>query len=447
MSDTTISNDADVTGRADTCVLASTATPAFADACELAAIALQDMREYDQALDSLTNIPPSATAMLTQGTRSGGTQELPASLRPDAVEDAQDPDTSDAQATKPVVSRKRLIAIGAAVVALVAIVAAAAFMPSLFGQPDAAAVAEVLKSNADFMDGFAANDYVEPSAYALSDVAITACEQDDDGSMIVDATAMLENASFESACTVSLKFARDGQQERYPDLQGADAGATGWVGAVLQATADTRAIAGVTVDPEFPEGFAPAFDDTAQTCTYTAEQSYEFWFGSNKVQTVYTYVFNGEAWTRSAGVPSAAVAYDSAAILGDYVPHAGDAASLEAFRITNFDAGSGAFAVEYRATAPGFVNDSVSGVFQCTLVQSDPTDATRAYQQTDGSIYAFSGEGSSSGGAGTASIEGSFGLDGTIFVALSIDYTHTPLLFGTPTDETMTLEGTLAHMS
>ena len=432
---------------ADTQTLPATGAPSFADACERAALAVQDMRERDQAMENLL-MPAATTAVLTEATRSGGTQEMPASLRV-AAQQAAVPAETPEDAAPPEASRfsrrRVLIAAGSAA-ALVLIGLAAWWSISSLTRVDAAVVTQVLEADSSFMDGFASDDYVEPSPYALEDVQVVSVQTDDDGSSVADVTARLENESFSSEVSATIKLARSSERARYSELKNAPATDSGWLGAVIASSATTRAIAGVTVDDEFPDGFDPTFDAAMQTCTYTAERVYDLWFAESSVSTPYTYTFDGTAWARSEGASERTVAYDAAALEGVYAPGDGDTGALTDVTLLGLDEQAGTFAIEYRASTPGFGAASVSGTLQCTLAPAGPTDDAAAYRQVDGQSYTFAGEGTSTGGAGTASITGVVGLDGNLVVSLSIDYTEEPFLFGSPSDETMTVAGVLVRL-
>ena len=425
-----------------------TGTPSFADACERAALAVQDMRERDQAMETLL-MPAATTAVLTEATRSGGTQEMPASLRVAAQQAATTPTEASEDAVPseaPRFPRRRVLIVAGAAVALVLIGLAAWWGISSLTRVDATVVAQVLEADSAFMDGFASDDYVEPSPYALEDVQVVSVQTDDDGSSLADVTARLENESFSSEVSATVKLARSSERARYSELKNAPATDSGWSGAVIASSATTRAIAGVTVDDEFPDGFDPTFDAAAQTCTYTAERTFDLWFAASTVSTPYTYTFDGTAWARSEGASERTVTYDAAALEGAYAPGDGDTGALTDVTLLGFDEQSGTFAIEYRASTPGFGTASVSGTLQCTLAPAEPTDDAAAYRQVDGQSYTFAGEGTSTGGAGTASITGVVGLDGNLVVSLSIDYTEEPFLFGSPSDETMTVAGVLVRV-
>ena len=435
------------TDAAPTLVLPPTGTPAHADACEDAAIAAQDMVERAQAMETLL-IPASTTAALTEATRSGGTQRMPAGLR--AAAEAAQAEAAGADGTPrdgaaPAarrVRRRALVLVAAAV--LVAVAAAVAwFALGAASQPDAGAVRQVIEADADIMDGFAADDYVEDSPYGLSDVRITSVQRQEDGSLLVDATAGLANESFDSDPAVTLLFVRAQERDRYPGLASA-VEASGWAGAVIRADATTRATAGVTRDPDFPDGFSASFDAASQTCTYTAERTFDLWFGATTVSTPYTYTFDGSSWVRAAGDATSSFSWDASALEGSYA--AGDGTGqISSFTISNVDPAAGTFTVEYRAAPGGWGASEVTGVLSCTLAQGKPDEGTRSFRQADGRVYTFTGEGTSSGGAGTASVSGALGLDGTVYVDLSADYTRQPFLIGEATDETLEVSGALAR--
>lgn len=442
---------------------APTATFFYANACERAAAAERNLRDQDLAMSSLAG-QASATYVLPTGSRAvSGTQEFPDTLR-QALDEA-DAKASAARATSGEQAGQlwfdeepkrhgtvwRRVLIGAAVaLALVAGAAAVAFfvldVPSWFQEVDQADVERALERDETFMAGFAANDYVTPSAYTLSDVQIDAVGSGEDGSKTVSAAAVLTNESFESEATATILFVRAGDAANY--AQFADVSSEGlerndWVGVVTESSAVTRAVAGVTNDPELGASFAPTFDEASQTCTYTAEGSTDLWFAVRTTATAYTYTFDGNAWQRSVGEPQSALAYNAKALAGEYAPQDSGASRMDAFRITNVDAQAGTFTVEYQVTPSGFGNDPITGVITCTISVMDASDAGRGYAQADGFAYAFSGDGSSSGGGNTAHIEGFLGLDGALVFDFTGDYTRMPFLFGDPTNETMQVAGTV----
>lgn len=427
--------DEEATARID---LAATATPAYADACAQASEALQDLLEHNLAMTSLTSVLPRQDAPLYRAGRDGSTQAMPRVLEVEPPRPADD----DPAPRRPRVSRRTAL-----VLAVVACAVGAFFAfggPALFSQVTEADVERVLAADSSFMDGFASNDYVTPSAYELSDVRITQTQTDADGAVVVDATATLANESFSSDCLVILKFARAQDADRIPDLAGAQRieGET-WAGAIVQSSATTRAIAPVTSDPDFPRGLDVTFDAEAQTCSFESATTDELWFGVRTTTVPYTYSFDGESWSRSAGDASSSFALNADALAGAYAPSGSGAGAFSTFTVRGVDAGAAAFTIEYKATSGGLAPLTVTGIIECSFTIEPDGDSS--LRQSDGYVYAFTGEGTSSGGAGSSKIEGAIGLDGTLVVDATVDYTRPAFLFGSASDEQLAISGTLAH--
>ena len=97
---------------------------------------------------------------------------------------------------------------------------------------------------------------------------------------------------------------------------------------------------------------------------------------------------------------------------------------MTSFRIVDFDASTGAMpSIEYKATSSGFNPQTISGVIACQMTSEAAGEGSGSFRQVDGFVYAFSGDGQSSGGDGAAHIEGVLGLDGSILFDFSGDYT------------------------
>lgn len=427
--------------------LAKTATSTYAAACELVAIARADLAEYNQAVSSLTQVLPTATATLQQGGRDGWTQALHRPVASDAV----DADSLDEKPKKRRLPRWAVVLIavlllgGAGVGAFFAL-GGPAYVASMLAEVDEPAVSAVLEQDGAFMRGFASNDYVGESAYQLSEVRITQAVTEEDGSVLVDAEATLSNEFFKSECLVHLIFVHASQADRYPSMQDVETATSPdgeWLGTLSQSSATTRAIAGVTNDPEFPEGFSATFDEAAQTCSYTGTSALDMWFGSRKTSTPYTYSFDGQVWTRAAGESTEEFSYNADALAGYYAAQDGDASRMTSFRIVDFDASTGAFSIEYKASSGGFNPQTISGVIACQMSSEPAGEGSGSFRQADGFVYAFSGDGQSSGGDGTAHIEGVLGLDGSILFDFSGDYTKPAFLFGNPSNESMWISGSV----
>lgn len=427
--------------------LAKTATSTYAAACELVAIARRDLAEYNQAVNSLTQVLPTATATLQQGGRDGWTQALHRPVSADSVEaDSLDEKPKKRRMPRWAIVLIVILLVGGAGVGGFFALGGPAYIASMLAEVDESAVAAVLEQDDAFMRGFASTDYVGESTYQLSDVRITQAVTEDDGSVLVDAEAVLTNEFFKSECLVHLIFVHASQVDRYPSMQDAETATSPdgeWLGTLSQSSATTRAIAGVTNDPDFPEGFSPTFDEASQTCSYTGVSSLDMWFGSRRTSTPYTYTFDGQAWTRSAGEATEEFSYNADALAGYYSTQDGDAGRMTSFRIVDFDASTGAFSIEYKATSSGFNPQTISGVIACQMTSEAAGEGSGSFRQADGFVYAFSGDGQSSGGDGTAHIEGVLGLDGSILFDFSGDYTKPAFLFGNPSNESMEISGSV----
>lgn len=427
--------------------LAKTATSTYAAACELVAIARRDLAEYNQAVNSLTQVLPTATATLQQGGRDGWTQALHRPVSADAVEaDSLDEKPKKRRMPRWAIVLIVILLVGGAGVGGFFALGGPAYIASMLAEVDESAVRAVLEQDDAFMRGFASTDYVGESAYQLSDVRITQAVTEDDGSVLVDAEAVLTNEFFKSECLVHLIFVHASQADRYPSMQDAETATSPdgeWLGTLSQSSATTRAIAGVTNDPDFPEGFSPTFDEASQTCSYTGVSALDMWFGSRKTSTPYTYAFDGQIWTRSAGEATEEFSYNADALAGYYSAQDGDAGRMASFRIVDFDASTGAFSIEYKATSSGFNPQTISGVIACQMTSEAAGEGSGSFRQADGFVYAFSGDGQSSGGDGAAHIEGVLGLDGSILFDFSGDYTKPAFLFGNPSNESMEISGSV----
>ena len=77
------------------------------------------------------------------------------------------------------------------------------------------------------------------------------------------------------------------------------------------------------------------------------------------------------------------------------------------------------------------------------MSSSPASEGSGDFSQSDGYVYTFVGDGTSSAGDGASHIEGVLGLDGEIFFDFSGDYTKPAFLFGNPSNETMTISGSV----
>ena len=245
---------------------------------------------------------------------------------------------------------------------------------------------------------------------------------EDDGSVLVDAEAVLTNEFFKSECLVHLIFVHASQADRYPSMQDAETATSPdgeWLGTLSQSSATTRAIAGVTNDPDFPEGFSPTFDEASQTCSYTGVGAlrHVVWLAQD-LDPVYLYI-------RWADLDEERRRGDGGVLLqrrraGGLLLRSRRRRRAHGILAGSWlDASTGAFSIEYKATSSGFNPQTISGVIACQMTSEAAGEGSGSFRQADGFVYAFSGDGQSSGGDGAAHIEGVLGLDGAASCSIS----------------------------
>ena len=153
--------------------------------------------EHNLAMTSLTSVLPAGTRRSTAPARRFARRPCRACSKWSAPRPADD----DPAPRRPRVSRRTAL-----VLAVVALVACAVRRRVLRLRRPRAVVSQVTEADVErpfvreadssFMDGFASNDYVTPSAYELSDVRITQTRRTRTVRWCVDATATLANESF-----------------------------------------------------------------------------------------------------------------------------------------------------------------------------------------------------------------------------------------------------------
>lgn len=343
---------------------------------------------------------------------------------------------------------RRFVVVGAVCAAVALVLVAVGVACASLGTekgPTSRDVAAVLEADADFMAGFAEDDYVTPTPYRLRDVEVAGEERGSDGMWDVSATATLENESFSSACEVELSFAPSQDAGQYPELfSGTPEAArdSAWVGVVDEASAETRAIAAVDHDEEIAsDDFAPTFDARRQTCTLTVAKTTDLWFGASEEAQTYAYAFDGTRWQRRLAedvVRSASFGE----LAGAYAGSEGDARAFTTFAVEDVDADAGTFTLVYERRATSLLGDNaVSGSIACSLKSAAATPSTEKYAQADGRVYTFAGTGTSSGGDGAATIEGTLTPNYGMSFTLEADYTKEPFLFGDAEPATLTVTG------
>lgn len=456
--------------------LAPHAVPAAADACEAAASACAEAarlgglarccEEAARAAEAWAGAQDDrATALLALSDEApttvmapdgpGGTEALASGVMRvrNCVADevmAEEERRAAAQETKR--ARRRRMRIAAAIclaVAGAAAVGVTAFVQTgglaQFSQVTEADARQVLARDADVMDGFAENDYVEALPYELTALTVDGSSEQD-GVRTLSVSAAIANGRFQSSFTAELAFVRASDLPAHPEFADAAVpeGAAGadWVGRVVRVSdVKTEAVAGIDFDDAVDDpDFSPSFDRGHQTCTYTVKSAETLWFAQVDSARTIGYAFNGTRWVRrSTSDAVATVRYRN--LDGSYHAAGGDADAFDALRIEGLDAERGTFTLVYDKHAEGLMgDDAVSGSIACSIQRAEATPAYAAYEQADGCVYTFTGTGTSSAGDGAASVEGVLGDDYTIDLTLTADYTKKAFLFGTETPDTLTVE-------
>lgn len=436
-----------------------------ADACELCALATEEQRARQAAMNALAEEPilisvsPRTDGSLYGAVPSGDTAAFPTSvLRPRSTaqpeqEASQAPDESEREPKpeRPRRSRKPFV-IGAVAALLVVLAATTVFFSlggfALFATVDVADVEAVLRADADFMDGFASDDYVEPSSYELADVEIQSEVPSDEGSKLVSVSAVLANRSFESHCALVLEFVRVRDLPAHEEFAGIaipnDAADTDWVGRIDEAEAVTRALRGIDFDDEVSEEFSANFDDALQTCSFTTEDVQEFWFADITTTQERSYSFDGTAWVRDElPEPTVTVAYKG--LEGAYEAGTGGASQFTMFKVTDLDETSGTFSIQYEKAASTINGDAIGGELACAISREDAASSYDEYRQPDGYVYAFEGTGTSDAGNGEARITGILTPDKSIVFDFEGDYTYKPFIFGEERPDVIKVSGSFAR--
>ena len=196
--------------------------------------------------------------------------------------------------------------------------------------------------------------------------------------------------------------------------------------------------------PRFPrDAFAPAFDEATQTCSFTSVALRAcLWFGRCELRDpLYLYVRRQPLGARVAeGETSSSFAYNADAMAGSYAAVSGDAWRMTSFKIVGFDARRVRSPSSTRRTSSGFSPADHLGRLTCTMSSSPASEGSGRFSQSDGYVYTFVGDGTSSAGDGTSHIEGVLGLDGEHLLRF-LGRLHQARVscFGNPSNETITM--------
>lgn len=431
----------------------TTSSVEFADACEACASAIEALSA--PCIQSTCDVPdanPSDAAETVPldplGTEDGDGLVAPVALYPEEqipvdrtaafptgiMEALESHDQEDAVAAKGLrrflSTRRGKLLVGMVAAVAVLAIAVGAFFASggfgLFSTVNEELVEETLRSDADFMDGYASNEYVNPSEYELSNVRILSESDEGDGVKRVQVSATLANDSFSSDCNLSMEYVQVKNIEGASDFREVavpqDAAATDWVGRIVSEDAATKAISGVDYDPSVPEGFDPTFNEEAQSCSFEDSEMVSLWFADVTNTTEYAYSFNGEVWERKEPEERLGVVYLDE-LEGSYTAAGGDAGEFTTFSVSDLDVAAGTFTLTYEKSAGFLSNDAISGSLSCTLTRMTVSSAYDDYRQEDGAVYLFEGTGTSSGGDGEARISGALTAEGGLVFKFQGDYT------------------------
>ena len=421
----------------------SESLPSFAQACEICSRAQAEFLAQEQA--DQAGFPAQAAVDEEAADRLEATAAYPTEVLA-AAEKCEDDDPASASTSVLQCIPKRAVAIAAAAAVLFVAAVAAFFGTEGFGMFDAVRVSDVERSllvNTDFMDGYASNEYVDPSDYALSDVVIISEADQGDGVKRLQVSATLRNESFETSCNLVMDFMHAGEASGNEDFAGVvlpeDVGDDDWVGRIVKENVSTRAISGIDYDDDAPSGLTFSFNESSQTCSASDVAEFDLWFASVEVSQEYSYRFDGSSWTRrELAAPSRSVTYRD--LEGTYVADGGDAGQFVRFSISDLDPAAGTFTVSYEKNASFLSTDAISGTISCTITPTTSTNAYGDYVQEDGFAYVFEGTGTSTGGAGVATITGAFTEDAGLVFTFRGDYTEQLFLGGTR-DATSTKTG------
>lgn len=428
--------------------------------CEECALAFEDELDHRLALDALANatvvmasIPGSSVQphMDFNSQLAGSTQVFSTGLL-NAVDSAslvsQEEPSEEQKANQAVVRRRRIMAALLLVLILVASFGAYDFFQrggfALFEKVTHEMVVSALEESPDVLAGFASNDYVEQDAYTVSDVEILGETEHNDGSVTVDVSYKLDNKFFSSDAEATVDFVRVKDIQFHKDFAGVaipdDALDTDWISRIEILNNKTRAVTSITHDDDAIGEFNPTFDEEDQTCAYSYSESSKTWLSETKDTYNYTYSFDGNRWARDKfDGPQTTVTYRG--IEGPYTPGIGDSGQFNSFRISNLDSSAGTFTISYNKDASSLNNDAIYGEIYCTISREAPTSNYASYKQEDGFVYSFTGTGTSSSGAGTATIYGLFTTDNGFIFDFNGDYTYKPFIFGEEKNDSIALSG------
>lgn len=271
---------------------------------------------------------------------------------------------------------------------------------NLLGQNDST-FKKALESEDFISEGIAANDYLNDSAYELTECKVSNIEKDGEDSVRADISATIENANYTTE--INLKaFYYDIEALKKNGITPPDDEYN------FEILSDNT-IPKKGIDFDHVRGFEnqdSVLSDDTQSCTVTVDNESSFWFADTTTQTIYTYKFTGEKWTYGSEDIKRNVTYKN--IEGNYAGKEGQFLKFNSISIGDLNTEKGSFVINYSVTpSESSLGEFVetNGVLNATI---SPKQGEINYSQADGYSYYFEATGTSSGGNSQAKITGYF---------------------------------------
>lgn len=239
--------------------------------------------------------------------------------------------------------------------------------------------------------GVASDDLLNPSDYTVDGYSCRDLKQIDDHTVSCTVEATIENDNYKTHFTATGIYRNVGNKDY--DFKVTEAEITPKKG----------------IDYDAQHGLNKCQAELAEdgkSCTVSAKSNAEEWYASVKMETVYTYKFDGTRWSFDYETKPRTIDY-SDDILGDYLPTSNDEPYFSKFTIRNLDKEKGTFAIDYTLTFEASFFDgtvNVNGTLNATI-----DTQVNSGSKDDGPLFCkFVAKGNSDGGAGQAKLTGSF---------------------------------------
>lgn len=227
--------------------------------------------------------------------------------------------------------------------------------------------------------GFTSQDYVDQSAYTVSDVKIASHSSDFAArTEDVTCTAMVSNDFFATQVTLRMHY--------YKDANNA------WAYEIQDSFVQSRATRAISQDPDHDlTGATSTFDEAAQICTESVPVSQSEWFKTTSGAHVYDYAFDGTTWRYIDETDELTTAYT---IAGTYEPVKITTGTSFKLTISDVDDAAGTFTVnwEYESALSGAaaaLGAQSSATGSCPAKISAKEVRASNYEAGDGLSYSF----------------------------------------------------------